>query len=344
MEDIQRGDIMADFHEELAQESLAPLWEVLKALVPREPRPVAAPAHWSFDLLRKFALQAGKLITAEQAERRVIVLENPALRGQSQITTSLYAGVQLILPGEVAPTHRHTASALRLLLEGEGGYTIVDGERVEMHPGDFIITPTWSLHDHGSDSDQPVIWLDGLDVPIVKLLNAGFAEDSGNGRQTVVHPEGDSLARYGSGLTPVNYIPKTAVSPIFWYPYARTREALERMRQRAEWDPAEGLRLTFTDPTTGGSPIQTMAAFMQLLPAGFSGSEVRSTDGAVYSVVEGSGRVTVGDITWEVKPRDIFVVPGWAWHRLAAETDLILFSFSDRPLQQKLGFWREQRG
>jgi gentisate 1,2-dioxygenase len=283
------------------------------------------------------------LITAEKAERRVLVLENPALRGQSQITTSLYAGVQLILPGEAAPTHRHTASALRLIMEGRGAYTVVDGERVPMHRGDFLITPTWSLHDHGSDGDEPVIWLDGLDVPIVKMLSAGFSEDGGNGIQTIVRPPGDSLARYGSGLLPVNYVARDGASPLFHYPYVRTREALEKMRRVDEWDPAEGLRLAFIDPTTGESPIRTMGAFIQLLPAGFDGKAIRSTDGTVFSVVEGTGKILIGDIEWSIKPNDVFVVPSWIWHRISAESDLILFSFSDRPLHQKLGFWRQQR-
>jgi len=342
MPDGTTGDLV-QFHKQLADESLAPLWEVMRDLVPPEPRSAAVPALWKADRLREHALTAGRLITAEKAERRVVVLENPGLKGQSQITTSLYAGVQLILPGEVAPTHRHTASALRLIMEGEGAYTIVNGERVEMHPGDFIITPIWSLHDHGSDGSAPVIWLDGLDVPVVKLLSAGFSDHEGNGHQAVTRAEGDSLARYASGLVPVNYAPNGVSSPVFWYPYSRTREALERMRRATEWDAAEGLRLAYTDPTTGTSPIRTMGAFLQLLPKGFEGTSIRSTDGTVYSVVEGRGTVRVGDERWDVGPRDVFVIPSWAWHAFSASEDLVLFSFSDRPLQRALGFWREQR-
>lgn len=334
---------LPSFHAALEAESLAPLWDRMRDLAPREPRSKALPTHWRADRLREHALTAGRLITAEQAERRVVVLENPGLKGQSQITTSLYAGIQTILPGEIAPTHRHSASALRLIMQGEGAYTIVDGERVEMHPGDFIITPTWSLHDHGSDGTDPVIWLDGLDVPVINMLATGFSEDEGKGRQTVTKPEGDSVARYASGLVPVSYVAKGVTSPIFWYPWTRTREALERMRRLEQWDEAEGLRLAFTDPTTGRSPIATMGAFMQLLPAGFKGTPIRSTDGTVYCVVEGHGEVRVGDATWSVGPQDVFVVPSWAWHDVDASEDLTLFSFSDRPLQKQLGLWREQR-
>lgn len=334
---------LSHFHDALEAENLAPLWERMRALAPREPRSKAVPTHWKADRLRDHALTAGRLVTAEQAERRVVVLENPGLKGMSQITTSLYAGIQTILPGEVAPTHRHTASALRLIMEGEGAYTIVDGERVSMNPGDFIITPTWSLHDHGSDGDAPVIWLDGLDVPVINMLSTGFSEDEGNGRQVVTKPQGDSVARYASGLVPVSYTPKGVTSPIFWYPWSRTREALDAMRRTEEWDDAEGLRLAFTDPTTGRSPIATMGAFMQLLPASFKGTSLRSTDGTVYCVVEGRGQVRVGEEVWQVGPHDVFVVPSWAWHDFSASEDLVLFSFSDRPLQKQLGLWREQR-
>jgi gentisate 1,2-dioxygenase len=334
---------LEQFHAALTEEGLAPLWEVMRDLAPREPRAVAKPAIWRAERLRESVLTAGRLITAERAERRVVVLENPALKGRSQITTSLYAGVQLILPGEIATTHRHTASALRLVLEGEGGYTIVDGEKVDMHRGDFVITPTWSLHDHGSEGDDPVIWLDGLDVPIVNLFNASFSEDGTTGQQVTTKPSGDSLFRYASGLVPVNYQSPRFISPIFWYPYSRTREALYQVLRAAEFDSAEAIRSAFVDPTTGGSPIRTMGAFMQLLPAGFVGTAIRSTDGTVYSVVEGHGQVSVGTETWDVKPNDIFVIPSWMWHQTKASEDLILFSFSDRPLQQQLGFWREER-
>ena len=334
---------LQSFYESLSKEGLAPLWEVMRDLAPREPATIARPAIWRAERWRQAALTAGRLVTAQQAERRVVVLENPGMKGRSQVTTSLYAGVQLILPGEVAPAHRHTASALRLVLEGEGGYTIVDGERVPMYRGDFIITPTWSRHEHGAGGDSSVMWLDGLDVPIVNLLSAGFAAEGQAGTQSATKPSGDSVSRYASGLVPLSFVPRAHSSPVFWYPYSRTREALQNMRRADEWDAAEGLRTAFVDPTSGRSPIRTMGAFMQLLPSGFEGQALRSTDGTVYSVVEGRGEVTVGDERWSVEPNDIFVVPSWVWHRVFAADDMILFSFSDRPLQQELGFWREER-
>src|SRR5499425_2582599 len=135
-------------------------------------------------------MQAGGLITAKEAERRVLILENPGLRGQTSITHSLFAGLQLIMPGEVAPAHRHSQSALRFIIEGHGAYTAVEGERTMMQPGDFVITPSWTWHDHGNETSEPMVWLDGLDIPIVRLLDASFAEPGASDVQTVTRPEG----------------------------------------------------------------------------------------------------------------------------------------------------------
>jgi gentisate 1,2-dioxygenase len=331
------------FYDEIAPKNLAPLWEVLHALITREPATPCAPVIWHYDEVRPYLMQSGKLITAKEAERRVLVLENPALRGQSAITHTLYAGLQLILPGEVAPAHRHSQSALRFVLEGQGAYTAVDGERTYMSPGDFVITPSWTWHDHGNDSDEPMVWLDGLDVPLVALLDAGFMEPGNAEQQMVTKPPGDSLARYGAGLLPVDWRPETRTSPIFNYPYARTREALETMRQRGDWDPCHGLKLRYVNPASGDFAMPTMATFMQLLPKGFAGAPYRSTDGTVFVCIEGSGETRIGGETLAWRPRDVFVVPAWARHSHRANEDAVLFSFSDRVVQEKLGLWREAR-
>lgn len=332
------------FYDEIAPKNLAPLWEVLHALITREPATPCVPVLWHYDEVRPYLMRSGKLITAKEAERRVLVLENPALRGQSAITHTLYAGLQLILPGEVAPAHRHSQSALRFVLEGQGAYTAVDGERTYMSPGDFVITPSWTWHDHGNDSDEPMVWLDGLDVPLVALLDAGFMEPGNADQQMVTKPPGDSLARYGAGLLPVDWRPETRTSPIFNYPYARTREALETMRKRGDWDPCHGLKLRYVNPASGDFAMPTMATFMQLLPKGFAGAPYRSTDGTVFVCIEGSGETRVGGEVLAWRPRDVFVVPAWARHSHRAHEDAVLFSFSDRVVQEKLGLWREQRG
>ena len=331
------------FYQRIGRENLAPLWEVLGDLVTQTPRTPCVPAHWRYATVRKHLLEAGTLITAKEAERRVLVLENPALRGVSSITHTLYAGLQLILPGEVAPSHRHSQSALRFVVEGQGAYTAVDGERTTMRRGDFIITPSWTFHDHGNPGDTPVIWLDGLDIPLVAFLDASFAERYPNEVQPVAKPEGDALARYGTNLLPIEHTKRSLTTPVFSYPYARTRDALEKMRRDDRWHPSHGLKMQYINPTTGGPAMPTIGAFIQLLPARFAGGEYRSTDATVYCVVEGRGRTRIGDRTFDWEPNDVFVVPSWMPHaHESAEEDCVLFSFSDRPVQQALGLWREQ--
>ena len=334
---------MDAFRSELATDHLAPLWDVMGKLAAREPTKGGAPVHWRWDELRRHVMRAGDLVTAEEAERRVLVLENPAFPNEGRITNSLYSGIQLLMPGETAPSHRHTASALRLIIEGNEAFTAVDGERVTMSPGDFIVTPSGTFHDHGNDTDKPVMWLDGLDVFVVNLLNAPFGEDHPQSRQPVVRPVGDTLARYGSGLVPHGYQREGSRSPMFWWPYSRTRPALMALRDAGPVDTALGVRMNYVDPTTGSSPIKTMTASMSLIPAGFRGGDYRSISGSVMSVVEGRGRVRVGDREWTVEPHDVFVVPSWSWHSFHTDEDLIVFGFSDEVLQRHLGFWREER-
>jgi gentisate 1,2-dioxygenase len=332
-----------EFYDRLDKKSVAPLWEVLARIIPAQPAPEAVPVLFHYDELRPMLLEAGGLLTPQEAERRVLVLENPGLRGQSRLTQSLYAGLQLILPGEIAPCHRHAASALRFVVEGEGAYTAVDGERTTMHPGDFILTPSWTFHDHGNPGAGPVIWLDGLDVPIVNLFDTSFLErldDAGAQPQTI--NEGDALARYGSNLLPVDYTPTRLSSPIFNYPYARTRETLAQMERNGLFHTCHGVKMRYINPATGGYPMPTIGAFIQLLPKGFEGQAYRATDATIFSVVEGHGTTTVGDQVFDWGPRDIFVSPSWAPVTHRSTAGAVLFSMSDRPAQLALGLWREQ--
>jgi gentisate 1,2-dioxygenase len=273
--------------------------------------------------------------------RRVLVLENPGMRGRSQITTSLYCGLQLILPGEVAPSHRHTQSALRFIVEGAGAYTAVDGERVTMHPGDFILTPAWTWHDHGNPGKEPVVWMDGLDIPITHLFDATFAEDYPEETQPVTRREGDAQARYGSNMAPLAPVTGRS-SPVFSYPFARSREALAQLAA-GEPDPCHGHKMQFINPATGGAVMPTIGAFIQLLPRGMRTLAYRCSDATVYSVVEGKGKARIGAEEYAFEPRDTFVVPGWQPLVLEAGEECVLFSYSDRPAQIALGLWREQR-
>lgn len=333
------------FYRDIDPLGMAPLWESLHALVPKAPATPVQAAHWDYDhVVRPRLMQAGELITAREAERRVLILENPGLRGQASITRTLYAGLQLILPGEVAPAHRHSQSALRFVLEGSGAHTTVAGERTLMQPGDFVITPGWAWHDHGNESDTPMVWLDGLDIPLVRHLDAGFAETSNAEVQEVSRPAGDSLARYGANLLPVDWTPSSPNSPIFNYPYARTREALAAFAGAGSADSHHGYRMRYANPASGGWAMPTVGTFIQFLPSGFATDPVRSTDGIVFVVVEGTGESRIGDQRFAWKPRDIFVAPSWAWRSHRADSDSILFSFSDRPVQSALNLFREERG
>jgi gentisate 1,2-dioxygenase len=331
-----------DFYRRLHQKSAAPLWAVLGDLIPTLPKPACTPALWRYQDLRPMLMEAGRLITAREAARRVLVLENPGLPGAHRITGSLYAGLQLVLPGEDTPTHRHTASALRFVIESQGGYTAVDGERATMRPGDFILTPSWTYHDHGNPSGEPVVWLDGLDLPIVNLFDTGFAEHYPEETQPVTRPDGDALLRYGSNMLPVEYKSNLA-APIFTYPYARSREALERLYKNGPVDPCDGVKLQYINPASGGSPMPAIAAFLQLLPAGFRGNACRSTDATVFCAAEGSGRSRIGHQSFVWSQNDIFVAPSWCPVSHEADADAVLFSFSDRPAQKALGLWREHR-
>ena len=336
------------FYTRIGQQNLTPLWLSLANLVTPEPISGCEPFGWRFDDIRAAMIEAGALITAKEAERRVLVLENPGLRGQSKITTSLYAGVQLVLPGEIAPAHRHTQTALRFVLEGEGAYTAVNGERTPMRVGDFIITPPMAWHDHGNPGHEPVFWLDGLDIPVVQFLDASFAEGLGQDEQPITRPAGDSDARYGANLLPIDHR-AGRTSPVFNYPYARTRDALERMRSAAAWDPCHGLKMRYTNPATGGYAMATIGTFVQLLPAGFATAAYRATDATVFAPIEGRGTTTVtrrdgSAYAFDWGPRDVFVVPSWHSVRHEARADSVLFSFSDRPIQEALGLWREDCG
>lgn len=325
---------------------LVPLWTQLHTLVPATPAAAIEPVLWRYAQVREALMRAGELVTAAEAVRRVLVMENPALRGRAAVTQTLYAGLQLILPGELAPSHRHTQSALRLVVEGSSAHTAVDGERIPMQPGDFIITPSWTWHDHGNPSaeegGEPVVWLDGLDIPLIQQLGAQFAQTHPALEQPLRQVQGSSLARYGSGLLPLQR-PAGQRVPLCHYPYARTREALERLSRNQDIDPWEGVKLRYANPVDGGWAMPSIATCVQWLPKGFVGLPVRRTDATVYSVIEGKGVACIGQKRFHFGAKDLFVVPSWARLSLQASQESVLFSFSDRPLHEALGVLRELR-
>ena len=341
--------LLQALYAEMAPRHLFPLWEVLHALVTPTPASPAQPHLWRYDVARAHLMRAGDLITAEQAERRVLILENPGLPGSSAVTTSLYAGLQLILPGEVAPCHRHTQCALRFVMEGDGAFTALDGEKAVMRQFDLVLTPNWQWHDHGNASGQPMIWLDGLDIPTVRHFAASFAERLPDGAMAHAEtaPAGDTAARYGRNLRPFagsSAARRPAALPLFHYPYAEWRESLAAMARAGDPDPHLGHALEFINPADGGPVMPTIAAHVRLLPRGFRTRPRRATDATVFVVVEGEGHARIAGQEMVLAPRDLFVVPSWSALELEATSDLVLFAYSDAAAQQKLGLWREARG
>src|SRR6478735_726831 len=196
-------DAMRDaYYERISKFDMAPLWKVMKNVVTKEPVTRCVPVVWHYDAVKSLVMESGGLISAEEAQRRVLVLENPAMRGESRATNTLFAGIQMILPGEVAPAHRHVSSAIRFVLDGEGAYTSVEGEKAFMSPGDFVITANWAPHDHGNPSKKPMLWLDVLDFPTVNFFEAGFAAYFDDKMQNTTRGDGDSEAFYASGVLP----------------------------------------------------------------------------------------------------------------------------------------------
>jgi len=333
-----------EFYGRAETQNLAPLWRVLGALVTDEPVTPVMATLWKYGEVRPYLMEACKIITAAEAERRVMMLENPGLPGQSRITHSLFAGLQIILPGEVAPAHRHVASALRFIIEGKDAYTAVAGEKTYMLPGDFVITPSMTWHDHGNDGNGPMVWLDGLDVPIVNLMDASFRDGYPERNHPVTRPEGAADVEFGCNMLPMDQEFGSQTSPIFNYPYARTREALEKLRRFHKPDPFHGFKMKYINPATGNWAMPTISTWMQLLPKGFQTRPYRSTDSTVFTVVEGHGTSIIGGQRFEWEPHDIFVVPSWHFVEHQASNDSVLFGFSDRVCQEKLDFFREQRG
>lgn len=332
------------FYEKARGENLSPLWRVLHGLVTKEPKVTAVPAHFSYSRVRPYLMEACELIGTDEAERRVLVLENPGLAGQSKITPSLFCGLQTILPGEIAPAHRHTASALRFIVEGSNAYSAIAGEKTMMEVGDFVITPSMTWHDHGNESDAPMIWIDGLDMHMVNLFSASFRDNYPGQTHPTSKPEGGTFAEVGFNMVPDSYQHQSQTSPIFNYPYARTREALDRIARYRDADPCHGFKLNYINPLTGQSAMPTISTAMRLLPKGFVTEPYRSTAATVFSVVEGAGIVRIGDQTFTFGEKDIFVAPSWFPVIIEASEESALFSFSDQIAQEKLDFFREMRG
>ncbi len=335
------------FYADLPKYQMAALWNVLEDALTPEPKTRSAPYLWKWSEVRPRVLRSGELVTAAEAERRVLYFLNPALPPeQLKAVGTLYAGVQLILPGEIARTHHHTPSATRFIIEGELAYTTVSGERTLMKKGDYVTTPNWTWHDHGNESDKPMLWLDGLDLPFVMELDAVFFElfstRTGQEVQAVERPMEDSTHRWAKNLRPTYQRHGARFSPILNYRWEDCRSALHALRA----DKAslfDGVLLEYINPNTGGPSLPTMSAYLQLLRKGEHTRAHRPTASTVYHVAEGGGHSVIAGKRFAWQEGDTFVVPSWAWHEHAsADGEAVLFSFSDRPVLEAFDLLREQ--
>ncbi|MCW6010504.1 cupin domain-containing protein [Micromonospora sp. CPCC 205371] len=335
-----------DPYDAIARLGTAPLWRYFGNLFAAEPKSRAVPYLWSYSALRPYLLHFADVLSLEEAERRVLMLVNPGLTEPPATTTNLYAGIQVILPGETAQAHRHTAGAFRFIIEGRGAYTTVNGERVHMHPGDLLLTPGWHWHDHAHEGDGPMLWLDGLDYPLVNALEVGFFELYSERTQKAEVPDDISSRQFIHGrLTPAWDPRPSANSPIGNYPWEETSRAFDAIADDASGSDADGVVLEYTNPWTGGPVMPTIGCRIARLRPGFRGVPRRQTPSTIYHVVRGEGVTIVDGQRLEWGEKDVFAVPGWSTyeHRTASlSDDAILFSYSDTPAVTSLGLYREE--
>ena len=325
------------FYASTDQASLAPGW-----LRRGEERPAVVPFLWKWSEVEPLVMRSGEVVTPDRdVQRRVLRLANPALGHGTTHTIS--AALQLLLPGECAPAHRHTPTAIRWILQGEGVYTTVQGDKCYMERGDLVLTPSWTWHDHNSEGDAPMIWLDGLDTPLVHNLHATFFENYPEDEQPVTGT-GESIQKYASGaLRPAWEDTKLPYSQLWHYKWDRTYDALWNLAQ-VDSSPFDDVAMEYSDPATGGSVLATMACWIQLIRPGIHTRAHRHTTSAVYQVFEGEGYSIIDGQRFDWSPGDLFVVPSWSWHEFGNDSsqEAILFSIQDNPVIKSLALFREE--
>ncbi|MCX5205982.1 cupin domain-containing protein [Streptomyces sp. NBC_00237] len=344
-----------DVQSRLAQFSAEARWSTGDG--PWSPRPASVPTLWRYRDLRPLALESARFARADDAALRVVSLVNPgtADRATAHVTSPngspsavghLYSGLQLQNPGESMTAHRHAASALRFVIEGSGAWTVVNGDRLEVGPNDFVITPGGTWHEHGTDAgDAPVIWQDGTDDPLVNALDANFFALHPDRHQSPGRIVNASLLEYGSGLLAPDTRRSGAASPLLLFPWDKTYTALRDLAQVSTGSPYDGVIMEYVNPATGGPVMPTIGAHMQLLRPGQPTLAHRHTGSVVYQVAEGRGHSVIAGQRFDWEKNDIFCVPSWAWHEHANDDeseDACLFSFHDFPALRSLGLYAEE--
>ncbi len=345
--DVEDTPELLSYYAELDALKTGALWTVANKIEPWQPQSSSVPVIWRYRELREHVLRSTELVTPEKAGRRVIYLNNPGRQDVSAAVGWLYSGLQVMRPGEAASAHAHSASALRFIMEGKGAYTVVDGHKMTLGANDFVLTPSSTWHEHGvSEDGTPCIWQDGLDIPLVNALEAGFYVVHPDLKQAVSHPVDDSTALWGGvALRPQVTGWTKNYSPLFKYEWAPTYEALVRLSKVSEGSPYDGILMSYVNPVTGGPVMPTIGASMQLLRPGLHTLAHRHTGSYIYQVAKGKGFSVINGTRFDWQERDIFCVPSWMYHEHAnsSETeDACLFCFNDLPVMQSLGLYREE--
>lgn len=343
-EQQQLDQLYADF----SQANLIPLWTEIGDLMPEVPTPKARPHLWRWAELLPMAERAGDLVPVGRGgERRAIALANPGLEGRPYATPTLWAAIQYLGGHETAPEHRHSQNAFRFVVEGEGVWTVVNGDPVRMSRGDFLLTPGWNFHGHHNETDQPMAWIDGLDIPFVHYTDTAFFEF---GTERVTDESTPDISRSERlwatpGLRPLSGLDNTVSSPIGAYRWEHTDRALrEQLLLEDEGHPAtvhQGhAAVRFVNPTTGGDVMPTIRAQFHRLRAGAQTPLTREVGSSVYQVFEGRGVITVNGTEHSLEKGDLVVVPSWAAWSFGAESQFDLFQFGDHPIIERLDFQR----
>jgi gentisate 1,2-dioxygenase len=330
--------------EELAALNIAVHQPTDPPLFTKEPKPSMVPCHWkAADIAESLERIGANLKLEAGGARRTLRLTNPGL--EYGTTPTIWASIQYILPGEVATAHRHAATALRFIMDGEGAETTVDGENYAMNKGDLVLTPSWSFHDHEHKGAKPMTWLDVLDITLVRKMEAVFFEASDLPRRPVNKLPDRSYREFGSGIMrPMQPVAMPYANPLLVYERARAEEALHQAAG-LDPDPFDDTALEYQNPTTGGPALPTIGTVLQRLRPGIKLKPHRHTGSSVYYVVRGTGTTKVDDQKFDWGPGDFFAIPPWAVHEHAnasATQEAVMFHCNDFPAIKALGLWREQ--
>ncbi len=336
-------ELPAEYRAAMAAQNLVPLWPSMRALLPHgAPQPRTRATLWRYADVRPLLLRAGELTPIGKAERRVLVFSNPGhgLDGL-HCTGTIYVGMQLILPGETAPSHRHTPVAVRLVVEGEGGFTVVNGERLPMRRGDLILTPAMQWHEHTHAGSGPVVWMDALDLPLIVGMEASYALEGTP--QTVRNAPDASATRYRrAGLVPYTSLAaaRPGPYPLLRWPWEEVRAALEALA--GDTDRGTPVHLGYVNPETGGECLPTLGFSALMLRPGETVALPHDSASAVFHVVTGSLQAEVAGTTLAAGEADVFAAPAHARTRLAncsASQPAFLFRIDDAPLQRRIGIY-----